>query len=150
MVTFIGGRNRTSSRNLVAKVDVNPIFIRLPPRRAIFNPQKSIDVWILVQCLNMLLGSINTINVWETHANLHTWNCFACCELSDWPKRVITVFIILLYIHEVRSLACDTEQDFLRFPMTQHIAKNRASEKSEFKSNALSKRLVCSYFSLVN
>ena len=91
-----------------------------------------------------------SINVWETHANLHTWNCFACCELSDWPKRVITVFIILLYIHEVRSLACDTEQDFLRVPMTQHIAKNRASEKSEFKSNALSKRLVCSYFSLVN
>jgi len=28
-------------------------------------------------------------------------NCFACCKQSEWPKKVINIFIIL-YIHDIR------------------------------------------------
>jgi hypothetical protein len=31
-------------------------------------------------------------------------NCFACYEQSDWSKKVITVFIISLYIHDIMSM----------------------------------------------
>ena len=33
-------------------------------------------------------------------------NSFTSYEQSDWPKRVTTVFIISLYIYEIRSFIC--------------------------------------------
>ena len=34
-------------------------------------------------------------------------NCIVCYEQSDFPKKVITVFIMSLYIHDIRLLTCD-------------------------------------------
>ena len=34
-------------------------------------------------------------------------NCFACYEQSDWSKKVITVFIISLYIHDIMSIPAE-------------------------------------------
>lgn len=38
---------------------------------------------------------------------------------SDWPKKVITAFIISLCIHDVRSHACDPS---IGFPQISHTA----------------------------
>jgi hypothetical protein len=34
-------------------------------------------------------------------------NCCACYPQSSWPKESTTVFIMLLYIHDISSLAYD-------------------------------------------
>jgi hypothetical protein len=37
-------------------------------------------------------------------------NCFACHDQSDWPKRIITVFIVSLSIHDIKSLTYDRRE----------------------------------------
>jgi hypothetical protein len=51
------------------------------------------------------------------------FNCFACYKQSDWSKKITTVFIISLYIHDIRSLSCDLWWGFLRSPMPWQISK---------------------------
>jgi centrosomal protein CEP70 len=45
----------------------------------------------------------------EVHNILKT--CFACYERSDWQTKVITVSIISLYIHDIRSLASNPKKN---------------------------------------
>ena len=43
-------------------------------------------------------------------------SCLACYEQNDWWKKVILVFIISLYSHDIRSLACNPYWSFLMSP----------------------------------
>jgi hypothetical protein len=51
----------------------------------------------------------------------------ACNELFNWLKRDLTVLIISLYIHDIKSLAYDLWWDFRESPMPQHISKEERS-----------------------
>jgi serine phosphatase RsbU (regulator of sigma subunit) len=43
--------------------------------------------------------------------NKNSTICFACYERSDWQTKVITVSIISLYIHDIRSLASNPKKN---------------------------------------
>jgi len=47
-----------------------------------------------------------------------------CVLWAIWlAEKVITIFIISLYIHDIRSLACELYRGFPRSPLPQHISK---------------------------
>jgi hypothetical protein len=51
-------------------------------------------------------------------------NCFAYYMISNLlgRKNLITIFIISLYIHDIRSIACDQKWDFFKSPTLRHIS----------------------------
>ena len=51
------------------------------------------------------------------------WLWDTCYEKFEMPEKVVTVFVISLYIHDTRSLACDLWRGYFRFLVLQHFSK---------------------------
>jgi hypothetical protein len=56
--------------------------------------------------------TITTMTAPKVIVRLWTWwlNYFACYQQSDFPKKVITIFIISLYIHDIGNTSGKSEE----------------------------------------